>query len=309
MGGYYYSVRKKSKKKAKQTSAVRWLASALYILGFALDAWLFAILWFNFSQGNVGEVVCRWLYQAFGQSAAIIPLLFSYWLIRSVIKKTSAFFFFLFGSVITLTAFSSVLTMLKLIFAESQLTGGFVGQKVFYWFANIVGNVGASLFSLALLLVGGNILFAIPWKTVVVKSAEFLRNDFQGWMEARAELKEKVQEAKKEMKQAAQDEEDAPEEEAEESSSRRKPTIYRSEAKIQAPVAGIVKEVPHAKTAKADTKAAAKEEPAEEETQDTPERKPFDPATFQWPSLDLLSDAANNGVVGPTDEEIENASK
>ncbi len=307
MPRYAYTY-KKSKKKAKQQSAVRWLASALYILGFAVDAWLFAVLWFNFSKGNAGEVAYRWLYQIFGQSAPLIPLLLTYWLIRSIVKKTTAFFFFLFGSVLTLSAFSAVLTMLKLIFSESQLTGGRVGQSIFYWFAGIMGPVGASLFSLALLLVGGNILFAIPWKTVVIKSAEFLRDDYHSWLEARAELKQKVKEAKVEMKQATAEDDlaDTETEEQYTSSSRRKPTIYRSNAQIKAPVAGLVKEVPHSKAATATEPAPAAEA---DPTQDTPDRKPFDPATFQLPSLDLLVDPSNNGVVGPTDEEIEHATQ
>ena len=299
---------KRSKKKTKKQSSVRWLSSALYILGFAIDAWLFAILWFNFSKGNAGDIVCQYLYQIFGQSAALIPLLMTYWLIRSVIKKTGAFFFFLIGAVITLSAFSGVLTMLKLIFTDSQINGGLVGEKLFYFFEGIVGKVGASLFSIALLLVGGNLLISIPWKVVIEKTVEFLHNDFQNWIEARAELKEKVKEAKQEMKQskgAKEETESETTQETEDDSSPRKPTIYRPNTQIKAPVAGLVKEVPHAK------KAAPAEEskPAEEEPQDTPERKPFDPATFQLPSLDLLTDPSNNGIVGPSDEEIERATQ
>lgn len=302
MSRYYYT-HKKSKRRSKQQSGVRWLASALYILGFAINAWLFAVLWFHASRGHAGEVVCRVLYQVFGQSAALIPLLLTYWLIRSVIKKTAAFFFFLFGSIVTLAGFSSVLTMLKLIFKESQLNGGRVGQEIFGCFANIVGPVGASFFSIALLLVGGNILFSIPWKVLVQKSIEFLREDFQGWMEARAELKEKVKEAKEEMKQTSDEEMEEETVDEDASSSRRKPTIYRSNAQIKAPVAGLVKELPRNKTEQT-------AEPAKtEEPQDTPERKPFDPATFQLPSLDLLTDPSNNGIVGPTDEEIEHATQ
>ena len=310
MAKYYYARKKSSRKKAKQSSSVRWLVSALYILGFALDAWLFAVLWFNFSKGHAGEVACQFLYQVFGQSAALLPIFLTYWLLRSIIKKTTAFFFFAFGSLLTLSACSSVLTMLKLIFTQSQLSGGIIGEKVFYWFANIVGNVGASLFSVALLLVGGNILFAIPWKTVIIKSVEFLHNDYQGWLEARAELKEKVKEAKQEMKKekaAAVSDSDEPQEDEPAQQGPRKPTIYRSQSAIKAPVAGLVKEVPHGKSAKTD-KNAEEQAPSEEE-QNTPQRKPFDPATFQLPSLDLLADASNNGVVGPTDEEIEKATQ
>ncbi len=301
MATNYYYARKKSKKKQPKQSSVRWLASALYILGFAVTAWLFAILWFGLSKGTVSEASSRVLGQFFGQSAPLIPLLLTYWLVRSLIKKSTAFVFFLFGSLFTLTAFSSVLTMLKLIFTDSQITGGLAGQKVFYWFEGIVGPVGASLFSLAFLLVGLHILFAIPWRVVVEKSAEFLREDFQGWMEARAELKEKVKEGKESVKEAAShpvapvdsDEEARPS----------KPKIYRPHTEIKAPVAEMVKELPRSAS------ALPAENKAEGEEEKPAQTKPFDPATFKLPSLDLLNDPVNNGVVGPTDDEIAEATK
>ena len=84
MARYYYA-RKKSRKKQQKGSSVRWLASALYIFGFAVTAWLFAILWFGLSKGSAGEVSARVLNQFFGQSAPLIPLLLTYWLVRSLI--------------------------------------------------------------------------------------------------------------------------------------------------------------------------------------------------------------------------------
>ncbi len=307
MAKYYYA-RKKSKKKTQKQSSVRWLASALYILGFALDAWLFAMLWFGRTKGIGSEVIHSWFFQVFGQGAPLIPLFLTYWLVRSLVKKTTAFFFFLFGALITLSSFSSVLTMLKLIFTQSQINGGAVGEKLFYWFSDFAGPVGASLFSLALLLVGLHMLVAIPWKTMIQKSIEFLRDDFQGWMEARAELKEKVREAKEEMKKELPSKKEAlsAEEDSDSEEEPSKPTIYRPSTQIKVPVAGMVKELPRASHAK--TKEDKKKQTTQEEPEQT-ELKPFDPATFQLPSLDLLSDPINNGVVGPTDEEIAEATK
>lgn len=305
MAKYYYA-RKKSKKKTPKQSSVRWLASALYILGFAIDAWLFAMLWFGRTKGTASEVMHAWFYQLFGQGAPLIPLFLTYWLVRSLVKKTTAFFFFLLGCLITLSSFAAVLTTLKLIFTQSQISGGAVGEKLFYWFENFAGPVGAALFSGALLLVGLHMLVAIPWKVILQKSMEFLRDDFQGWMEARAELKEKVKEAKEEMKKevsSKKSSEDTPVEEtqAEEPS---KPRIYRPATQIKAPVAGMVKELPRA----AQTKTKKEKEAPQEEPEQT-EVKPFNPDTFQLPSLDLLTDPINNGVVGPTDEEIAEATK
>ena len=305
MAKYYYA-RKKSKKKTPKQSSVRWLASALYILGFAIDAWLFAMLWFGRTKGSASEFIYSWFYQVFGQGAPLIPLFLTYWLVRSLVKKTTAFFFFLFGTLITLSSFAAVLTMLRLIFTHSQISGGAVGEKLFYWFENFAGPVGASFFSLALLLVGLHMLIAIPWKVILQKSLEFLRDDFQGWMDARAELKEKVKEAKEEMKKEISSKKDSSSEE-DSSESEEEPSklkIYRPATQIKAPVAGMVKELPRATQTKA--KKVEKENSAEQTEQpEQTELKPFDPATFQLPSLDLLTDPINNGIVGPTDEEIQ----
>lgn len=304
MASRYTYTHKKSKKKNKKADSVRWLASSLYILGFALDAWLFAILWFGVSKGVASKTIATYLGQLLGQGAPLIPLFLGYWLVRSLIKKTSAFVFFLIGSLVTLTAFSSVLTLLKRIFADSQITGGAAGEKLFLWFEGIGGAVGAALFSLAVLLVGVHMLFAIPWRTILQKTAEFLRDDFQDWMEARAELKEKVKEAKKELKETpiAAPAVAQTDDEAEPAPS--KPKIYRG-GQIKAPVADMVKELPRS------NKPAPAAQPADKETteENLADRKPFNPATFQLPSLDLLANPANNGVVGPTDDEIADATK
>ena len=122
-------------------------------------------------------------------------------------------------------------------------------------------------------------------------------------MDARAELKEKVKEAKEEMKKEVSSKKeptsDAEDSETEEESSS-KLKIYRPTTQIKAPVAGMVKELPRAAQAKA--KKVEKEET--KETSEQTDLKPFDPATFQLPSLDLLADPVNNGLVGPSDEEI-----
>ena len=284
MANRYTYIHKKSKKKAKKTDSVRWLASSLYILGFALDAWLFAILWFGVDKAVASRTLAVYLNQLLGQGTALIPLFLSYWLVRSLVKKTSAFVFFLIGSLVTLTAFSSVLTLLKRIFADSQITGGAAGEKLFLWFEGIAGTVGAALFSLAVLLIGLHMLFAIPWRTILQKTAEFLRDDFQDWMEARAELKEKVKEAQKELKEAPLNTPAIIQSDAEAEPAPSKPKIYRG-GQIKAPVADMVKELPRG------NKPAPTAQPAdaEEAGENLADRPPFNPATFQLPSLDLLA--------------------
>lgn len=303
MPKYYYAA-KKSKKKTQKTSSGPWLRTVLYILAGTVDLWLFYILWFNASQGMAGKEVAEVLFQLLGQSAGLLPLFLAYWLIQTIRNKSASFLFFLIGTAVTLGGFSSVLTLLKLIFKDSLLSGGAAGQKVFYALQSVCGSVGAALFSLALVLVGLHLLFAIPWSVVLKKTAEFIRNDFNGWMEARAELKEKVAEGRAEIKEKS----------AKETTARpvaeeihEVPEIHRSKPEIRRPVAEPV-HLPRREELSAqklpDTQDA--QHPADEENG---EAKKFDPKTFQLPPLSLLNDPVGNGIVGPTDDEIAKATR
>ena len=303
MPKYYYAA-KKSKKKTQKTSSGPWLRTVLYILAGTVDLWLFYILWFNASQGMAGKEVAEVLFQLLGQSAGLLPLFLAYWLIQTIRNKSASFLFFLIGTAVTLGGFSSVLTLLKLIFNDSLLRGGAAGQQVFYALQSVCGSVGAALFSLALVLVGLHLLFAIPWSVVLKKTAEFIRNDFNGWMEARAELKEKVAEGRAEIKEKS----------AKETTARpvaeeihEVPEIHRSKPEIRRPVAEPV-HLPCREELSAqklpDTQDA--QHPAAEENG---EAKKFDPKTFQLPPLSLLNDPVGNGIVGPTDDEIAKATR
>ena len=303
MPKYYYAA-KKSKKKTQKNSSGPWLRTVLYILAGTVDLWLFYILWFNASQGMAGKEVAEVLFQLLGQSAGLLPLFLAYWLIQTIRNKSASFLFFLIGTAVTLGGFSSVLTLLKLIFKDSLLSGGAAGQKVFYALQSVCGSVGAALFSLALVLVGLHLLFAIPWSVVLKKTAEFIRNDFNGWMEARAELKEKVAEGRAEIKEKS----------AKETTARpvaeeihEVPEIHRSKPEIRRPVAEPV-HLPRREELSVqklpDTQDA--QHPAAEENG---EAKKFDPKTFQLPPLSLLNDPVGNGIVGPTDDEIAKATR
>ncbi len=302
MPKYYYAA-KKSKKKTKKTSSLAWMRTVLYILAGALCLWLFCILWFNVSKGPAGDAVSSDLFQLFGQGAGLIPLFLAYWLVQTVRHKSASFLFFLLGSSVTLAAFSSLLTLLKLIFTDSLISGGRVGQSLFYALKSVSGTVGATLFSLALILVGLHMLFAIPWSVVLQKTAEFMRNDFNGWLEARAELKQKVTEGRKEIKEKAAKESVRPvAEEIHEA-----PEIRRSKPEIRRPVAEPVK-LPRREEVSAQCvpDSETRETPAETENGEV---KKFDPATFMLPPLTLLNDPSGDGIVGPTDDEIAQATR
>ena len=309
MARYYYTPKKSRKKSKKNASSGSWVRTALYIFGITVCVWLTAALWFGASVGKLGGNISQLLKQCLGLSACLLPLFLAYWLIQIVRKKSSSFLFFLLGTTITLAACSSFLTQLRLIFKGSELSGGLVGNQVYFAFQGVAGSVGASLFSLAFILVGLHMLFAIPWSVVFQKTIEFVRNDFNGWMEARAELKQKVNDGKEDTKsKKIEKETQAPLVTAEEI--HQAPEIHRAKPEIRRPVAEPIK-LPR-RNEPADTKPQAdpdKENNVPNPANENGEVKKFDPKTFQLPSLDLLNDPQGNGVVGPTDDEIAKATK
>ena len=195
MARYYYT-RKKSKKKSSVKASIAWVRTALYILMGALCVWLCAILWFHTSSGKLGGNIARELHLLLGNSTGLLPLFFIYWLVQTIRNRSASFLFFLLGTSITLGSFSSICTCLQQVFTGSLINGGKVGETIFFALKGIVGPVGAALFSLAFVLVGIHILVAIPWSTVIHKTAELIQKDFNGWMESRAELKQKVTQSK-----------------------------------------------------------------------------------------------------------------
>ena len=307
MPKYYYAA-KKSRKKTKKTSSAAWVRPAFAIFGAAVCVWMCAVLWFGVKSGTAGQTAAEYLHQALGQSAGLLPLFFAYWFVQTLRKKSASFLFFLIGTIVTLSAFSSLLTQLKLIFDKSLISGGAVGEKVYYAFQGVVGSVGATLFSLAFILLGLHVLFAIPWSVVLRGTIDFIRNDFDGWMNARAELKQKVAEGKAELKQKTAAEEAAElsivAEEIHEA-----PEIRRSGPEIRRPVAEPIKLPRREATTQKPPTDPDKENNVPNPTDENGEVKKFDPKTFQLPSLDLLNDPVGDGLVGPTDEEIAKATK
>lgn len=308
----YYYTRKKSKKKTKRTTAsfAPWLRSVLYIFGAALCVWLACILWFNAGSGKIGESIVKYLQSIFGLGAGTIPLFLGYWLVQAVRKQSTSFLFFLIGTIVTLSSFSGLCTALQLVFTGSLINGGKVGEYLFPKLKTFAGGAGATLFLLAFVVLGIHLLFAISWTDIFKNTLRFIRNDFNEWMNARAELKQKEQEAKgekpapsKKEKSKEQDKEEHPEQEEPHA----EPEIRRVKPEIRRPVAEPVK-LPAREELNTQRLPEPTEQAENEQTADT-EVKKFDPKTFQLPSLSLLADPVGDGLVGPTDEEIKQATK
>ena len=310
---YYYTRKKSKKKTSKATSSLPWLRTAFYILGGALCVWLTCLLWFNAGSGKIGADIVKHLRAWFGLSAGIIPLFFAYWLVQAVRNKSASFIFFLVGTGITLSSCSGLCSALRFVFKDSLITGGDVGEFLFPKLQTFAGSAGATLFLLAFALIGFHLLFAVPWAVILSSSVSFLRNDFNEWMNARAELKQKEQEAKEDAPRSSKKEkskepqEDTPPEEPEQP--RAAPEIRRVKPEIRRPVVAEAVKLP----AREELNTQRLPEPVDDEISadenDAQEVKKFDPKTFQLPPLSLLADPMGDGLVGPTDDEIKQATK
>ncbi|MGB2578879.1 S-DNA-T family DNA segregation ATPase FtsK/SpoIIIE [Elusimicrobium simillimum] len=287
---YLYKGKKKSKKLKKKGSSSNALVFLFWALAFALCAWLFFIQWFNVSKGPYGEAVSNFFFNYLGHASYLMPLFFFYWLVRSVKHRAANIFVFLVGMGISLSAIASVLACLRFIFKGSYIEGGTIGREMFVFMQSLVGTAGATLFSLALLFTGIHLLFAIPWVSTFRYLIDLIKQDYYAWHEAKAELKTKIEEAKVEAPAKAEVPVARPAGPVAEQINE-----IRSKPEIRRPVAEIIKAPNRAETPKKAAPVAT--EPAE------PGKK-VDIANFKLPPLDLLQDPKNEGILGPTDEEI-----
>ncbi|MDR1684188.1 MAG: DNA translocase FtsK [Elusimicrobiota bacterium] len=289
----YKTIHKRSKKKqAPKKQGGNFLLAAFWALCSALFLWLAWVLWIGGpNNGPVGGAVSKWLFNALGQAAYLIPVFLLYWLWRSARHKTLAFVTLSCGVLLTLGGLATGFAFLKSVFTASSLNGGAAGVWLYRFIASLMGPAGACLLALASTFIGLHILFAIPWVSTIRKTAELLKSDFNVWMAARAELKEKVQEAKTHEKpqprRVVAGEESAP---------KPLPAINR-------PVAGMVKMPPRVKPVQPELfDNLDAPPPAAAEEGEKPKKE------FILPPLDLLAAPAESALIGPSDEEIAQAS-
>ncbi|WP_424246147.1 S-DNA-T family DNA segregation ATPase FtsK/SpoIIIE [Elusimicrobium posterum] len=295
---YLYKGKKKTKKERRSAKPAGQhpMVILFWALAFALCAWLFVIQWFSVSPGPYGETISKTLFNHLGHAAYLLPLFFFYWLVRSIKTKTFNFIVFLIGMAISLSAMASLLTCLRLIFTGSAIFGGKIGQEIFFFFQNLIGAAGAAFLSLAILFTGIHILFAIPWVTTFHYLTDLIKTDYDNWIAARAELKAKVVEAQEEEKKAKPAAASGPV--AEPIQDFTQPVPLRSKPEIRRPVAEVIKAP---KPYDREEKKAKAEAGAE---QNNGEYKKVDMKDFKLPSTDLLNDPKNEGILGPTDDEI-----
>ncbi|MDR1123802.1 MAG: DNA translocase FtsK [Elusimicrobiota bacterium] len=280
-----YNIRKKAKNKSARRQGTSFTLAAVWVFSFAFFLWLAWVLWVGRQNGPWGAAVSGRLFETFGSAAYPVPILLLYWLWRSVKHRTLAVLTLIFGVLMTLGGLAAQFSFLKSVFPAASLAGGSVGQALFEGAASITGAAGACLFALACIFMGLHVLFDVPWLATIRKTNEIVRNDFNTWMAARAEFKQKIDAAKAagshDIKQS-----NAPRRVVAEGDASVKPM-----PKISRPVAEMVKMPPR-------STASAPAKPAASENGEKPKKE------FELPPLDLLHLPAQEDIIGPSDAEI-----
>ena len=290
----YSNLYKKSSKKQKSASK-GFPKMAVWIVSLALIVWLGCTLYgLKEMSGPIGTETYKFLLKYFGSTAYLIPLFLFYWLYRSIKNKTLAVFTLLLGVFLTLGSLGGEIAFIKSFSARSSLQPGVIGQMFFNLIARFSGKAGGAIFCFAGIILGVHILFAIPWRETIYKTFEILKNDFSSWMQARAEFKTQIEEAKKEEKQREEEEANAPRRVvAEDEDSEQEE--HKPMPKISRPVAQMIT-LPR--------KQEAKQNSSEEKSEEKKEAK-----EFVLPPLDLLREPAQNNIIGPSDSEIAASTK
>ncbi|MFA6584744.1 MAG: DNA translocase FtsK 4TM domain-containing protein, partial [Elusimicrobiaceae bacterium] len=288
-----------------------WLPVVSWIFAIALALWLIWIQWFGGSSGVLGAVISGGLFSGFGQASYIIPPLLLYGLAALFSKDDKApsgAATLLLGTVCVLLACAAELSLLKLLFTDTSISGGKAGDFTAAVFIGVSGKPGAGIFGLALLAAGLHILFRIPWHKTTGMFVEFVKEDYRAWTQGRAELAEKVESARRHTAKVkagilpAVSAEVEMFENLDETPETKKPAL-----KIMR--GGITNQPQKVKPGReaAQEKPAKKTEQKQAENAETSERQPFNPETYEKPSITLLSEPPANRIIGPSDEEIAGA--
>ena len=294
---HYSSLYKKSKKKQKSSRSGWSLLGFVWVFSFALIVWLGCTLYgLKDMSGVAGKETYDFLLKYFGSTAYFIPVFLFYWLWRSIKNRTLAVFTLLFGAFLTLGSLGGEIAFLKSFFTKSSFSAGIVGQSFFDFIESFSGKAGGAIFCLAGIILGVHILFLIPWVSTIRKTIEILKNDFTSWMQARAEFKTQIEEAKKQAKQ----EEDTPSKsEPRRVVSEEEPSEEEHKAmpKISRPVAQMI------------SLPARKQEPKPEDKKEEKSEEKKEAKEFVLPPLDLLREPQQNNIIGPSDSEIAASTK
>lgn len=178
------------RKKQKNTLSV-----FLWIFLISLSVYLFWIIINPQQKGVVGNFIFNTLKSFFGDSLYLFPFLFFYGSVRIMLKlgkPQKGILSLLAGIFTTMVALSSIFEFFHYKSILSSLEGGWIGYFTESVLRTLFGSIGGFIFSLAMIIIGLNIIFEIRWKELFIKSYEILKKDWQEWQKARAEFSARI---------------------------------------------------------------------------------------------------------------------
>ncbi|HUT85974.1 MAG TPA: DNA translocase FtsK 4TM domain-containing protein, partial [Elusimicrobiales bacterium] len=292
MAAKYRLKRRSKKKKQYRLTQSPFFSILSWSSLFALSIWLAWIQWFTLPKGVLGELIGGTLDSILGQSALLLPLFLIYGLIILTKKSTNkhiGFASFSAGMLITLVSTSIGLEISRKIFTLKTLSGGIVGGFVTNAVESFAGLFGALVFGILLLWAGLHILFAISlWKTV--KSfLVMLYNDWSEWSKSRLELKNSIRKLQGNKSQA-------------------KAATVANADDVPLAIEEKIYQPPKIHRAQFTSDTAKKINPAlkAETAHQLPSQNPEE---FELPPLDLLTEPPKDRILGPSDEEIQQATQ
>lgn len=275
-----------SAKKKKNKSP--WVWAVYWVLTFFTSIWLMRTLWTGASGGVVGAYISETLFSVLGNSAYLFPPLLLYGLIVLLLredKHSKGTLTLLTGTLLILCAVSSELTLAGRL--NPGLSGGWVGGYLSAVLDRMFGSAGAALLSLGVLFIGVQILFEISWRSLLKRSVRALAEDYKAWMTARRELKNRL-------KIAAEKGETLP-----------APRPFREEKPEPAPIQEEKPRKPAPPEIHRPETAAAQES----QKKTAPKKVEVNFADFKLPPTAILREPSSDGMPGPSDTEIQSASK
>ena len=274
----------------------------LWLFGIALAAWLGFVQWApQASRGMLGRAASDAIYTILGQAGYLLAPLLMYGLVFLLRGAKRGLIAFLSGTLIALSAVACELSLLKNIFTQSLISGGRAGDGVALVLSKIFGSVGAAIFGAAIFLTGIHILFGVAWMETLQNITRLIKEDFASWRSSRLELQSKITETKTKEKEVeirrapAATPKNEPEKHGEEKHAQQELPLENTSLPPQV----LVTRSAAMSTPKTDKKTAAAGKSS----------APRKEGEWELPSKDFLNSPPEGRSLGPTDEEINAATK
>lgn len=169
-----------------------------WLVTFAFCLWLLAVL-FTGVGGSVSGSVSYFFKENLGYCAYVFPFVLLYCLVTILInisKPHKGLLTMTFGLAVFTASLCGIMSRISMIFGNpaeaGSVAGGRIGYNIDSTAVHWVGGFGAALLSLLLFFAGVQLLFKIPWLSLLSSMLELIKEDYRIWTEGRQELREKL---------------------------------------------------------------------------------------------------------------------